>query len=128
MPRTRLIFFKELDGSVPLLEWLDELAEENPQAYVNCVARIRMLKELGHELRRPHADYVSDGLYELRAKKGTVQYRILYFFHGQNVAILTHGLTKEDVLPRVDIERALRRKALFEAAPEKHTSTKEIKL
>lgn len=128
MPQTRLIFFKELDGSVPLLDWLEELAEENPQAYVNCAARIRMLKELGHELRRPHADYVRDGIYELRAKKGTVQYRILYFFHGRNVAVLAHGLTKEDILPEADIERALRRKALFESAPERHTSTKEINL
>ncbi len=120
------MFFKELDGSVPLLDWLDELAKENQQAYASCIARIRMLKELGHELRRPHADYVTDGIYELRARKGTVQYRILYFFHGQNIAVLAHGLTKEDALPRADIERATRRKALFEAAPERHTSVKEI--
>ncbi len=72
MPRTPVLFFKELDGSVPILEWLEYLAQENPQAYVNCVARIWMLKELGHELRRPHADYVRDGLYELRTKRGTV--------------------------------------------------------
>ena len=52
----------------------------------------------------------------------------LYFFHGQNVAVLDHGLTKEEVLPPADIERALRRKALFEAAPEKHTSMKELEL
>ena len=126
MPQTGLIFFKDSDGSVPLLEWLEELAQENPQAYLSCVARVRMLKELGHELRRPHADYVRDGIYELRAKKGTVQYRILYFFHGRNVAVLAHGLTKEDKLPEADLERALRRKTLFESAPHKYTSTQEI--
>jgi hypothetical protein len=34
-------------------------------------------------LRRPHADYLEDGIYELRWRNGTVQYRILYFFHGR---------------------------------------------
>ena len=32
-----------------------------------------------------------------------MQYRILYFFHGRNVAILAHSLTKEDEIPAVDI-------------------------
>ena len=59
--------------------------------------------------------------YELRAKEGHVQYRILYFFHGRNGAILAHSLTKEDVIPRSDIERALRRKREFERNPEGHT-------
>ncbi len=47
--------------------------------------------------------------------------RLLYFFHGQGVAVVAHGLTKEDILPAADIERALRRKRAFEADPEKHT-------
>ena len=28
------------------------------------------LEELGHELRRPEADFLKDGIYELRAKHG----------------------------------------------------------
>lgn len=50
-----------------------------------------------------------------------MNYRLLYFFHGRTVAVVAHGLTKEDVVPPADIERALRRKKLFEADPEKHT-------
>jgi hypothetical protein len=37
------------------------------------------------------------------------------------VAVLAHALTKEDVVPRVDIERAIRRKKTFEADPQRHT-------
>jgi len=59
--------------------------------------------------------------YELRAKQGHVQYRVLYFFHGRNVAILAHALMKEDKIPAVDIERALKRKREFERDPEGHT-------
>ena len=79
------------------------------------------MREFGHELRRPAADMLRDGIYELRAKKGHVQYRLLYFFHGRNIAILAHGLTKEDRVPPVDIERAIKRKKLFEANPKAHT-------
>jgi phage-related protein len=62
-----------------------------------------------------------DGIYELRAKRGHVNYRLLYFFHGRQVAIVAHALTKEDVVPPADIDRALRRKHAFEADPNRHT-------
>jgi hypothetical protein len=57
----------------------------------------------------------------LRAKHGNVQYRLLYFFHGRNVAVVAHGLTKEDKVPPIDIERAWKRKEAFLEKPEDHT-------
>jgi len=90
MPRTRVIFFKDEDGSAPVLEWLKDLQDVNPKAWANCRARIELLNMFGHELRRPAADFLRDGIYELRAKQGHVQYRILYFFHGRNVTVLAH--------------------------------------
>ncbi len=68
------------------------------------------LAALGHALRRPEADYLRDDIYELRARRGRVQYRTLYFFHGQRLAGLAHALTKEGQVPPADIERAIRRK------------------
>ncbi len=53
----------------------------------------------GHELRRPLADFLRDGIHELRVRKGRVNYRILYFFHGRNLPILGHALTKEEADP-----------------------------
>lgn len=121
MPQTKLIFYQDETGRAPVLIWLEELQRKNPKAWANCRAKIVLLSRLGHELRRPAADFVRDGIHELRAKQGTVQYRILYFFHGRNMAILAHGLTKEDSLPAADIERALKRKRQFELNPEEHT-------
>ena len=66
----------------------------------HCRARIELLGQLGHELRRPAADYLRDEIYELRAKQGHVQYRMLYFFHDRDVVVLAHALTKEDEIPR----------------------------
>ena len=67
------------------------------------------------------ADYLRDGIHELRIRQGHVNYRILYFFHGQAVAILAHGLTKGDEVPNADIERAIQRKKAFAKDPAKHT-------
>ncbi len=58
---------------------------------------------------------------ELRARIGRVNYRILYFFHGRNVALLAHGLTKEAEVPAAELNRAIERKERFETDPERHT-------
>jgi len=121
MSQTRVIFFQEREGEAPVVRWLAQLRAINPKAWANCRVRVDMLKQCGHELRRPAADYLRDGIYELRAKQGHVHYRLLYFFHGKNVAILAHSLTKEGSVPDTDIERALHRKRLFATNPEKFT-------
>jgi hypothetical protein len=51
---------------------------------------------------------------------------MLYFFHGQNVAILAHALTKEGEVPDSDIECAIRRKQAFERDPAGHTYEGEV--
>jgi phage-related protein len=121
MPRTQVAFYQDADGRAPVVSWLRQLSETNARAWAHCRARIELLAQFGHELRRPAADYLRDGIYELRAKQGHVQYRILYFFHGRQVAILAHSLTKEDTIPVTDLERAIKRKQLFESNPRKHT-------
>ena len=121
MPWTTVFFFQEREGHSPVVEWLESLRKSDAQAYAKCVAVIERLEEAGYELRRPTADLLHDGIYELRARKGHVNYRLLYFFHGRNIAIVAHGLTKEDVVPRADIERALARKRAYESDPDLHT-------
>jgi hypothetical protein len=96
VPKTRVIFYQDRDGTAPVLEWLKILIKHDRKGYANCVGRIQQLASTGYELRRPVADYLRDGIYELRAKHLRVQYRILYFFSGQNVAILAHAITKDE--------------------------------
>lgn len=124
MPATRVHFYAEANGISPVLEWLDRLARRDPRAFEACRARVVLLAALGHELRRPHADLLRDGIYELRARVGSVNYRLLYFFHGRDVAIVAHGLTKEAEAPRGDIEKAIERKAAYERAPARHRATR----
>jgi hypothetical protein len=81
----------------------------------------RTISEVGHELRRPEADLLRNGIYELRVGLQHVNYRILYFFHGRVAAILAHGLTKEDRVPGAAIDVALMRKQRYEQNPKVHT-------
>ena len=78
MPPTKVVFYKDDDESVPVLEWLRSL---QPKARSKCVVKIERLAALGHELRRPEADYLRDKIYELRIGLQGVNYRILYFFY-----------------------------------------------
>ena len=56
-----------------------------------------------------------------------MNFRISYLFHGKNVAILGHALTKEDKVPKGDINKAIRRKRAFEADPAAHSYLEEDK-
>ena len=115
---TSVSFYREDDGSVPVLDWFDDLTEK---ARLACLARIELLKAFGHRLRRPHADLLRDGIYELRAKVEGGNYRMLYFFHGRDAIVLSHGFTKQQAaVPAAEIERAKLRKTKFEANPHRH--------
>ncbi len=121
MPRTEVVFYREPNGKAPVVAWLEMLKKKDRQAFAKCAALIRRLALEGHELRRPAADYLRDGIHELRARHGKVRYRLLYFFHGRNVAVLGHALTKKREIPQADLQRALDRKHAFAADPEAHT-------
>jgi phage-related protein len=118
MPPTQVVLFAEVDGSVPLLQWLDRIPAK---ARTKCLARLHRLRELGHELRRPEADFLRDGIYELRTALNHVNYRMLYFFHDGR-AVISHGLTKERSVPAREIDRAVRQSAQFARNPAKHTA------
>jgi phage-related protein len=127
VPKTSILFYQEQEGDAPVVEWLHALRNQNPAGFANCVGRIRQLQSTGYELRRPSADYLRDGIYELRAKHRNVQYRILYFFSGKNIAVLSHSIIKKtSAVPKKDIDLAIKRKKKFEQNPEQHTYQGEV--
>jgi phage-related protein len=127
MPTTRVIFYRDGTGNVPVIDWLDELERQNLKASIKCLERIELLGSMGNELRRPVADILRDGIYELRATHQRVQYRLLYFFHGRNIAIVAHAIVKEGAeVPDIDIDRAIERKQLFINDPDTHSYEQEI--
>jgi transcriptional regulator with XRE-family HTH domain len=124
LPRTEVIYFREKDGSTPIVDWFDDLPAG---AVFKCLARLARLEELGHELRRPEADYLEDGIYELRAKHLGVNYRILYFFHGRAVAWIAWLLEAAGKGPRARDEHRSHAEGCVRRKPSSpHVQTGEL--
>jgi phage-related protein len=101
-------YYETPNGDCPTKEFLDSLdkKKELPQA----IRLIDLLAEFGPQLKRPHADFLENGIYELRIRVQRMQYRILYFYFFQDKIILSHGLKKEKKVPKAEIEKALKHK------------------
>src|SRR4051812_26100380 len=80
MPPVEVRIYRDEDGKVPLLEWIDSLDRKSGD---RCVNALQLLAEMGHELRRPYCENLGEGIYELRVKSGRVNLRMLYAFDGR---------------------------------------------
>jgi phage-related protein len=91
-----------------MTDWLDHQSDVGQD---RCIDRLKRLRSQGHELRRPIAGPLRDGIYELRAREDKVRLLMLFFFCGAERAVVTHGLKKktDQVLP-IESERHPRRK------------------
>jgi phage-related protein len=119
LPKTELVFYCEPNGIAPFMEWFEKLPEKVQD---KMVVRIERLRDLGHELRRPETDYVRDDIYELRVKHRAVNYRVLYFFHGRQLVVLSHGFLKQRAkVPDREIKLAVQRRVRFWQSPNRHT-------
>lgn len=114
----RVALYQEANGMCPVLDFMRRQPE---RAQHQATHRLELLRDRGHQLRRPYCDNLGGGLWELRWHTGRIQYRILYFFHGQTAVVLAHALDKEGAIPAADLTRAARRKASYYANPDPHT-------
>lgn len=125
MPKIKLIFYQHEKGNIPILEWLDSLPIK---VQTKCFVKLGRLAELGHELRRPEADFLRDKIYELRINFQSINYRIFYFFDENQAVVIFHGIVKEEEkeVPQLEIEQAIKNKTKFEKNPELHTCFQEL--
>jgi len=102
-------YFIDEDGRKPVKEFIDSLIEKE-QAKV--YAYIDELKNQGNNLRRPMADYLRDGIYELRPRDN----RIFYFFYLRDRAVLIHAIKKHvKKIPENDLKLCIKRRIKIEA-------------
>jgi phage-related protein len=126
MPPVEVVFYQDVDGSVPARDWLDDLLDRDERIVDKFQVKLERLAAEGHALRRPEADYLRDDIYELRVKFGSVNYRLLYFFFGRQAAVVSHGLTKEAEVPPREIDLAIKRRQLFLKNPAERQYREEI--
>lgn len=81
MPPCDVLRYQDLDGSVPFDDWRDTLLRhgkaQNRLAARKVAAALTRLASDGHELRRPTAAPLSNGIYELRVQVRRVNFRAL---------------------------------------------------
>jgi phage-related protein len=119
MAAVQIVFFRQAHDKIPIKDWLDDLTAKDRR---KCLERLERLRNRGHELDRPLAAYLRDGIYELRVKSGNINYRLLYFFRQGVEVVISHGLVKKtQKVPEKEIDRAVERKEKFEGDPELHT-------
>lgn len=97
--------------------WLDSLPAKVQD---KCIVKIQRLEQMGYELHRPDSDSLRDGIHELRVAYRNMQYRMLYFFHAK-IAVISHGLMKESMVPPKEIDLAIERRSRFRSNPKQHT-------
>ena len=101
-------YFVDERGMSPVKEFIDSLSiKEQTKVFAYLIE----LRNQGNNLRRPMADYLGNGVYELRPKDN----RIFYFFFLEESAVLLHAIRKKtDKIPEADLKLCLRRKMLVE--------------
>jgi hypothetical protein len=68
---------------------------------------IHLLEVHGPTLPRPYADYLEDGIHELRIRLSGHRVRILYFFVFKRYIILSHAFAKTvSRVPAAEIQKA----------------------
>jgi len=101
-------YFVDERGHSPVREFIDALPLDE-QAKV--FAYIDELGKQGYNLRRPLADYLKEGIYELRPKSN----RLFYFFFLKESVVFVHAIKKKtNEIPEKDIALSIKRKKYIE--------------
>ncbi len=92
------------------------------------VADLHLLEEYGNMAREPLSKHLEDGIFEVRSKVGSDIVRILYFFDGKRIIIVTNGFVKkQSKTPRSEIELAKKRRNVHLARNNRNiTGSKEV--
>ena len=125
MGQIEVVFYQDDDGSVPALDALQKFAQTEPKVADKFQALIEVLADRGFNIRRPMADHLRDKIYELRGKVKGINHRVLYFYGGEKIAILSHHLVKEKKIPPKAIDLDIQRRKKFLNNPHKHTFVDE---
>lgn len=104
MHKFEVEFYETQAGDKPAWDFLLSL---DKKMRAKMASMISLLQDNGNELREPYSKYLSEGIFELRAKVGSDVTRVLYFFYVDKRVVLTNGFVKKtQKTPAGEIEKA----------------------
>ena len=83
MSRWQIEYWDAGRGKNPIEKWLDKLTKDQLKSIAK---EIKMLEEVGNELKLPHSRALGKGLFELRERR--YGYRVYYGFRGEYMIVL----------------------------------------
>jgi phage-related protein len=99
--------FAEIDGKVPMVEFLESLNIRERAKIFAYIDKLVALKTNGIQPKENLSKHLEDGIFELRVSHDNRISRCLYFFEAQRQIMFTHGyVKKEQKTPKSVIEKA----------------------
>jgi hypothetical protein len=106
-----IIYCDEQTDPCPVTDFIDGLA---PKHQIKIIRFLSLLEEMGPTLPRPYADFLRDGIHELRIKLSGDQIRMLYFFCFRKFIVFYIAFVKNRrQVPETLIERVKRYRDRF---------------
>ena len=105
-------FYKTLSGSSPVEDFLDGLSDQHAQKVAWVLRLVERLERVPQQYLKKLVG--TDQIWEIRIQIGGKSYRLLAFFDGPVLLILTSGFVKkQQKTPRQEIELAQRRRTEY---------------
>jgi phage-related protein len=102
-------FYQTSSGTRPVEEFLDSLSDQQAQKVAWVLRLVERLDRVPEQYLKKLVG--TDQLWEIRVQAGGKNYRLLGFFDGAVLLILTSGFVKkQQKTPRQEIELAQRRR------------------
>ena len=112
-------FYRLPNGKSPVEKFLDSLTGKQAQKVLWVLQLIEELESVPRQYFKKLAD--SEEIWEVRIQSGNDIFRLLGFFDGGTLLILTNGFVKKtQKTPPKEIELAIRRKHDYLARKESH--------
>lgn len=100
------VYYRMVDGSEPVNDFIDRLDVKRQVAFDNQIGRLNLLGPKMPHLPFPHSSQVRGELRELRCHFGRELYRVLYR-RSRNLIVLLHVFRKDTgAIPEVEIRIA----------------------
>lgn len=108
----RINFFTTESGNKPIQEFLDSLSDKQAEKILWVLRLVREYEKVPRQYLKKLIN--TDGLWEVRTVQSGSTFRLLGFFDGNELIILTNGFQKKtQKTPKKEIVLAQKRKKIY---------------
>jgi phage-related protein len=104
-----IVFYRSSNGKCPVEDFLDTLSDKHAQKVTWVLRLVSRFDKVPEQYFKKLSGI--DNIWEIRAQIGGMSYRLLGFFDGSILIVLTNAFAKkEQKTPRQEIDLAIQRR------------------